>query len=325
MNKTLVEFKHVHTYFHTESGVVKAVNDVSFRIREGETVGIVGESGSGKSVTALSLMRLVADNGKIESGTVEMDGRDLLSLKPEEMRRLRGSEIAMVFQEPMSSLNPVLTIGEQLMEPLMEHRLLSRKEAKAEVLSLIGKVGIPDAVRVFAAYPHELSGGMLQRVMIASALACSPKLLIADEPTTALDVTIQAQILDLLRQVKEQYNTAILLITHDLGVVAETADYVVVMYSGKVIEEAPVVELFRHAKHPYTQGLLKSKPVIGERKDRLYSIPGQVPNLIGLGDSCYFSDRCEHCMDICRTKQPPMRAQGAEHRVACWLYEEESR
>ena len=322
MTKTLAEIKGLSTYFHTEEGVVKAVDDVSFSIPAGRTVAVVGESGCGKSVTALSVMRLVAEPGRIESGQIFFDEQDLLSLREGEMRGLRGNDIAMVFQEPMSSLNPVLTIGEQIMEPLMEHRLLHKKQARAEAVELITRVGIPRAEEMLKAYPHELSGGMLQRVMIAIALSCQPKLLIADEPTTALDVTVQAQILDLLNKIKAESNTAILLITHDLGVVAEMADHVVVMYAGKVIEEAPVIELFQNPKHPYTKGLLRSKPVIGRREERLYSIPGQVPQLIGLGESCAFADRCESCLPVCREQRPVLTDSENGHVVACWLYEE---
>jgi peptide/nickel transport system ATP-binding protein len=323
-DQTVLEIRNLSTYFYTGGGVVKAVNDVSLRVNAGETVCIVGESGCGKSVTALSILGLVADPpGKIVGGEILFGGRDLLRLSPHEMQHLRGNEIAMIFQEPMSSLNPVLTVGEQILEPLWEHQLLGKKEARTRAIELISLVGIPRPEQMLDAYPHQLSGGMLQRVMIAIALSCNPKLLIADEPTTALDVTIQAQILDLLREIKETYQTAILLITHDLGVVAEMADYVVVMYAGRVIEQAPVVELFRNPRHPYTQGLLRSKPVIGQRQKRLYSIPGQVPDLTGLGDSCYFSDRCERCMEICRHRQPPLRSFADGHQAACWLYEEE--
>ncbi|WP_139488479.1 ABC transporter ATP-binding protein [Brevibacillus dissolubilis] len=322
MSNTLVEFKHVHTHFDTDEGIFKAVNDVSFRIKEGETVGVIGESGCGKSVTALSLMQLVTAPGKINDGEIWFDGRNLLGLTRDQMRQLRGHEIGMIFQEPMSSLNPVLTVGEQIVEPLQEHLLLTKKEAWAKAVEWIKKVGIPRPEKIAKSYPHELSGGMLQRIMIAIALCCNPKLLIADEPTTALDVTIQAQVLDLLRQLKGELGMAIMLITHDLGVVAEMADYVVVMYAGQVIEEAPVLELFREPKHPYTQGLLRSKPVMGQRQKRLYSIPGQVPNLAQLGESCHFHERCASCMEICRTKQPPLRTDGDTHKVACWLYEE---
>ncbi|EGD52301.1 oligopeptide/dipeptide ABC transporter, ATPase subunit [Thermoanaerobacter ethanolicus JW 200] len=324
MAKNLVEFRNLKTFFYTEEGVVKAVNDVSFSIREGETVCIVGESGCGKSVTALSLMRLIqSPPGKIEGGEIIFDGRDVLKLNETEMRRIRGNEIGMVFQEPMTSLNPVLTIGEQIMEPLMVHKLMTKKEAWNKAVELIKQVGIPRAEQIMTSYPHELSGGMRQRIMIAIALSCDPKLLIADEPTTALDVTIQAQILDLLRKIKQERNMALMLITHDLGIVAEIADYVVVMYAGKVIEEAPVRELFKNPKHPYTRGLLKAKPIIGQRQERLYTIPGQVPNPIGLGDYCYFSDRCEYAMDICRQKIPQLAADENGHKVACWLYEGE--
>ncbi|ADD03422.1 oligopeptide/dipeptide ABC transporter, ATPase subunit [Thermoanaerobacter italicus Ab9] len=324
MAKNLVEFRNLKTFFYTSEGVVKAVNDVSFSIREGETVCIVGESGCGKSVTALSLMRLIqSPPGKIEGGEIIFDGRDVLKLSETEMRKIRGNEIGMVFQEPMTSLNPVLTIGEQIMEPLMVHKLMNKKEAWNKAVELIKQVGIPRAEQIMTSYPHELSGGMRQRIMIAIALSCDPKLLIADEPTTALDVTIQAQILDLLRKIKQERNMALMLITHDLGIVAEMADYVVVMYAGKVIEEAPVKELFKNPKHPYTRGLLKAKPIIGQRKERLYTIPGQVPNPIGLGDYCYFSDRCEFAMEVCRQQIPQLTADEKGHKVACWLYEGE--
>ena len=259
MNEMLLEVNHLQTNIYTENGVVKAVNDVSFAIREGQTVCIVGESGCGKSITALSLMQLTPENGKIEGGEINFDGKNLLHLSKKEIRRLRGNDIGMIFQEPMTSLNPVFTIGEQMIEPIQEHLLLSKKEAYKKAMELITMLGIPNAEKIVNRYPHELSGGMLQRIMIAIALSCQPKLLIADEPTTALDVTIQAQILDLLREVKEKFNTSILLITHDLGVVAEMADYVVVMYAGKVVEEGPVLELFENPQHPYTRGLIKSE------------------------------------------------------------------
>lgn len=325
MAKDLVQFRNLETHFHTSAGVVKAVDQVSFSIREGETVGVVGESGCGKSVTAMSLMRLIeGPHGVIAGGEIIYEDKDLLKLSKREIGRIRGKEISIIFQEPMSSLNPVLTIGDQITEPLMLHLLLDRKEAKKRAIELIELVGIPRAEQIFDAYPHELSGGMRQRIMIAIALSCNPKLLIADEPTTALDVTIQAQILDLMREIKKKLGTAIMLITHDLGVVAEMADYVVVMYAGKVIEEAPVLELFKDPQHPYTKGLLKAKPVIGQSQERLYSIPGQVPNPIELGDNCHFHDRCEFCMEICKQQQPPFRAHGDNmHKTACWLYEEE--
>ncbi|MGH1276698.1 ABC transporter ATP-binding protein [Bacillus cereus] len=322
MSKAVVELKDLQTHFQTEEGTVKAVNHVSFSVREGETVCVVGESGCGKSVTALSIMGLIAESGSVVGGDILYEGKSLLGMKEKELRSLRGNDIAMIFQEPMTSLNPVFTVGEQIVETLREHELLSKNEAYKKAIELIRKVGIARADEIVHSYPHELSGGMLQRIMIAVALSCNPKLLIADEPTTALDVTIQAQILDLLRQVKEEFKTSILLITHDLGVVAEMADYVVVMYGGKVIEEAPVLEIFQNPKHPYTKGLLKSKPVMGKRIDKLYSIPGQVPNLVGLGEFCYFSGRCEHCMEICEKETPNLNVNDENHKVACWLYEE---
>ncbi|RWQ70048.1 ABC transporter ATP-binding protein [Bacillus cereus] len=322
MSKAVVELKDLQTHFQTEEGTVKAVNHVSFSVREGETVCVVGESGCGKSVTALSVMGLIAESGSVVGGDILYEGKSLLGMKEKELRSLRGNDIAMIFQEPMTSLNPVFTVGEQIVETLREHELLSKNEAYKKAIELIRKVGIARADEIVHSYPHELSGGMLQRIMIAVALSCNPKLLIADEPTTALDVTIQAQILDLLRQVKEEFKTSILLITHDLGVVAEMADYVVVMYGGKVIEEAPVLEIFQNPKHPYTKGLLKSKPVMGKRIDKLYSIPGQVPNLVGLGEFCYFSGRCEHCMEICEKEAPNLNVNDENHKVACWLYEE---
>ncbi|PGS81195.1 peptide ABC transporter ATP-binding protein [Bacillus thuringiensis] len=322
MSRAVVELKDLQTHFQTEEGTVKAVNHVSFAVREGETVCVVGESGCGKSVTALSIMGLIAESGSVVGGDILYEGKSLLGMKEKELRSLRGNDIAIIFQEPMTSLNPVFTVGEQIVETLREHELLSKNEAYKKAIELIRKVGIARADEIVHSYPHELSGGMLQRIMIAVALSCNPKLLIADEPTTALDVTIQAQILDLLRQVKEEFKTSILLITHDLGVVAEMADYVVVMYGGKVIEEAPVLEIFQNPKHPYTKGLLKSKPVMGKRIDKLYSIPGQVPNLVGLGEFCYFSGRCEHCMEICEKEAPNLNVNDENHKVACWLYEE---
>jgi peptide/nickel transport system ATP-binding protein len=325
MAKELLQFRNLETHFHTSAGIVKAVDDISFTIHEGETLCVVGESGCGKSVTAMSLMRLVeTPAGNIVGGEIFFEGKDLLKLSKKEMSRIRGNEISIIFQEPMSSLNPVLTIGEQISEPLMLHLLLNRKEAKKRAIELINLVGIPRAEKIFDSYSHELSGGMRQRIMIAIALSCDPKLLIADEPTTALDVTIQAQILDLMRDIKKKLNTAIMFITHDLGVVAEMADYVVVMYAGKIIEEAPVLELFKDPQHPYTKGLLKAKPVMNQKQERLYSIPGQVPNPIDLEANCHFHDRCEFAMEICRSKQPPFRTHGNDkHKTACWLYEKE--
>ncbi|WP_042479028.1 ABC transporter ATP-binding protein [Bacillus ndiopicus] len=323
MGNTVLDVKNLLTQYYTNGGVIKAVDDVSFSIPKGQTVCLVGESGCGKSAVAMSIMGLIdGGSGGIKNGEILFEGKDLLKLKKHELRQLRGNDISMIFQEPMTSLNPVLTIGGQIMEPLMEHELISKKEAKKRALELIELVGIGRAEEIFNSYPHQLSGGMLQRIMIAIALACSPNLLIADEPTTALDVTIQAQILDLLRSLKEQRDMSMLLITHDLGVVAEVADYVIVMYAGKVIEEGPVVELFKNPKHPYTKGLLKAKPVINQRQEELYTIAGQVPNLATLTPSCYFSERCEQCMAICKEQMPKINDLDNGQRVACWLYEE---
>lgn len=319
----MLDVKNLLTQYYTSGGVIKAVDDVSFSIPKGQTVCLVGESGCGKSAVAMSIMGLIdAGSGGVRNGEILFEGKDLLKMKKHELRQLRGNDISMIFQEPMTSLNPVLTIGGQMMEPLMEHELISKKEAKKRSLELIELVGIGRAEEIFNSYPHQLSGGMLQRIMIAIALACSPNLLIADEPTTALDVTIQAQILDLLRSLKEQREMSMLLITHDLGVVAEVADYVIVMYAGKVIEEGPVVELFKNPKHPYTKGLLKAKPVINQRQEELYTIAGQVPNLATLTPSCYFSERCEQCMAVCKEQIPAIKDLDNGQRVACWLYEE---
>ena len=326
MAKTLVEFKDVHTYFYTEAGTVKAVNGVSYKIKEGETVCVVGESGCGKSVTALSLMRLIAaPQGEIVKGNISFDGKDITSLSEEEIMSIRGNDISMIFQEPMTSLNPVFTVGNQIMESIMLHQKLDKKQARDKAIEMVKLVGIPRAEAIVDSYPHELSGGMRQRIMIAMALSCNPKLLIADEPTTALDVTIQAQILDLMRDIKQKTQTSIMLITHDLGVVAEMADYVVVMYAGKVIEEGPVNDIFKNPLHPYTRGLLKSKPVINQETDRLYSIPGQVPNPIGMKDSCYFHERCEHCMEICKTQIPTIKYYDEQHKISCFLYDGEGK
>ncbi|MFF3922253.1 ABC transporter ATP-binding protein [Paenibacillus lactis] len=322
---SLIEIHNLSTYFESGAGTVMAVDDISFRIREGETVCIVGESGCGKSITAMSIMGLVDEpHGKVVGGQIRFGDKDLLKISKEEMRRIRGNDISIIFQEPMSSLNPVITIGRQIMEPLMLHQKLNKKQAYARALELIELVGISRAEQIAASYPHQLSGGMLQRIMIAIAISCGPKLLIADEPTTALDVTIQAQVLETLRQSKEQSNMSIMLITHDLGVVAEMADYVIVMYAGKIVEEGDVEELFERPKHPYTRGLLKSKPMIGQRTEQLYSIPGQVPSPLELTESCYFHERCESCIPICRTRQPKLSEVAAGHLAACWLYEEEA-
>ncbi|MDT8716928.1 ABC transporter ATP-binding protein [Clostridium sp. 19966] len=320
MEERVISVENLKTYFYADGDMSKAVDDVSFSVKRGEIVSIVGESGCGKSVTSLSIMKLISEPGRIVDGRIIFNGKDILKMNVKDIQNLRGKDIAMIFQEPMTSLNPVFTIGKQMIETILEHSLLSKKEAYEKAVNLIKKVGLPRAEEIMDSYPHQLSGGMLQRIMIAIALSCEPKLLIADEPTTALDVTIQAQILDILRQIKSEEGMSILFITHDLGVVAEMADYVIVMYAGKIIEEAPVVELFQNPKHPYTKGLLKSKPIIGKRKERLYSIKGQVPDLSELTDSCYFSDRCESCMEVCRRKQPVYTSVSENHKVACWLY-----
>ena len=317
-----IEFKNLHTWFYTDAGIVKAVNGVDFEIRKGETVCVVGESGCGKSVTSLSLMHLVqSPPGKIVDGEILMDGRDLLKLSKSEMEHVNGKDVAMIFQEPMTSLNPVLKVGHQIMESILFHTDATKEEARAKALEMIKLVGIPRAEEIMECYPHELSGGMRQRIMIAMALVCNPKLLIADEPTTALDVTIQAQILDLMRKLKEEMDMSIMLITHDLGVVAEMADYVVVMYAGNVVEKGKVLDIFQNPMHPYTIGLLKSKPIIGKtnHNERLYSIPGQVPNPINMPENCHFNERCEFCQEGCKEKEPTLVHVGNGHYVACFV------
>ena len=322
MTKDLVKISNLKTYFYTEDGIIKAVDDVSFRIKEGETIGIVGESGCGKSITAMSLMRLIPNPpGKIVGGEILFEGKSILNLSDSEMRKIRGNKISVIFQEPMTSLNPVFTIGDQIMEAVMLHQKLKKTDAIKKAIETLTLVGIPRADEIVNCYPHELSGGMRQRAMIAMAISCNPMLLIADEPTTALDVTIQAQILDLMRNLKAKLNSSIMLITHDLGVIAEMADYVVVMYGGKIVEEASVIEIFKETLHPYTVGLLESKPIINSDKERLHTIPGQVPNPLNLPQGCYFNPRCDRAMDICKKQQPTIKEVKKGHKVACWLYE----
>ncbi len=325
----VVEFDDLHTYFYTDVGVTKAVNGVSFNVPSGKVVGIVGESGCGKSVTSLSLMRLVqGPTGQVVSGEIRYKASDgktynIANMPMEEMRRIRGQEIAMIFQEPMTSLNPVFRIGEQLDEALALYKPeYSAAQLKARAIEILDLVGIADAEKIYRNFPHELSGGMRQRVMIAMALICDPRLIIADEPTTALDVTIQAQILDLLRSVKDRLNGSIMLITHDLGVIAEMADYVVVMYAGKVIEQGTVREIFKSPKHPYTVGLMRSKPSLSSMNERLYSIPGQVPSPVNLPDHCYFCNRCDFSFGICEEEYPPNYTFSEDHTAACFLYDE---
>ncbi|MFT8889560.1 ABC transporter ATP-binding protein [Ethanoligenens sp.] len=317
----LLEVKDLKTYFDIDIGEVKAVDGVSFSIEKGRTLCIVGESGCGKSMTSLSIMHLLPSNGRIAGGEILFQGKDLAPLTRTQMGKINGKLISMIFQEPMTSLNPVFTVGSQIDEVSLLHEKISAKQAKERSIEMIRTVGIARPEETYKCYPHELSGGQRQRIMIAMALSCNPSLLIADEPTTALDVTIQAQILDLLRKMKQDFGMSIMLITHDLGVVAEMADDVVVMYAGRVVERGPVRELFANPRHPYTRGLLRAKPSLLDVRDRLYSIPGQVPNLIGLPDECHFADRCEHCTPKCRQGFPPVCEVSENHTVACTLYE----
>ena len=323
-DNNVVEFDNVHTYFFTNVGTVKAVNGVSFEVPKGKTVGIVGESGCGKSVTSLSLMQLVQrPTGQTVEGEIRFNDEDkvynVVKTPTSVIQTLRGDKMSMIFQEPMTSLNPVFRIGAQVSEVLELHESgKSKEEYYARVIELLELVGIANSEGVYKMYPHELSGGMRQRVMIAMALACNPKLIIADEPTTALDVTIQAQILGLLRDIKQKLNTAIMLITHDLGVIAEMADYVVVMYSGKVVEKGTATDIFLHPCHPYTIGLMRSKPVVGQKVDRLYNIPGSVPNPVNMPDYCYFRDRCDYRCDKCDGSYPEFVEVTPGHFVACY-------
>ena len=321
----LLEVKDLRTHFPTRAGLVKAVDGVSFYVDRGELLGLVGESGCGKSITALSVMRLIAPPGKIVSGEIIFDGKDLRKLSEDEMRQMRGDDIAMIFQDPMTSLNPVFTVGEQIAEALRLHRKLSRKDARNATIEAMREVAIPDPARRVDDYPHQLSGGMRQRVMIAMALACNPKLLIADEPTTALDVTIQAQILELLNDLRKQRDLAVLLITHDLGVVAEVADRVAVMYTGRIVEESPVDELFARPKHPYTEGLLRSVPKLTSefvaKKKRLETIEGTVPRPTDLPSGCHFAPRCPHRMPRCTDEAIPLYELDEGVKVRCVLYD----
>jgi peptide/nickel transport system ATP-binding protein len=324
-SEPVLEVRDLRTYFYTRGGLVKAVDGVSLSLRRGETLAIVGESGCGKSVTALSLMRLVADPpGRVVGGTVHLDGLDLLGLDAAAMRQIRGKEISMIFQEPMTSLNPVMTIGRQISEALLLHGTGSRESVRARTLEMLQLVGIPEPAQRLKEYPHQLSGGMRQRAMIAMALACNPRVLIADEPTSALDVTIQAQILELMASLRRQLGTAVILITHDLGVVAETAERVIVMYAGRKVEEAPVDDLFAHPLHPYTRGLMTSIPRLALMRreavpaGRLQEIPGMVPALSNLPAGCTFAPRCAFASDICRRDYPRYEEKRSGHWAACW-------
>ncbi|MBK7317575.1 MAG: ABC transporter ATP-binding protein [Anaerolineales bacterium] len=323
--KPLLEVRNLKTYFYTEDGVVSAVDGISFEVYPGEVLGIVGESGCGKSVTSLSIMRLIAPPGKITEGEILLDGKNLLSLSEDEMTKMRGNKISMIFQQPQTALNPVFKVDNQIAEVLNIHKSLGKEAGKKRAVELLKMVGIPDAERRAEAYPHELSGGMAQRVMIAMALACVPELLIADEPTTALDVTIQAQILDLMRDLRTKMGTSVILITHDLGVVAEMAERVAVMYAGEIVEQAEVNSLFEQPLHPYTQGLIGSIPILGQIKERLDVIPGSVPNLVNLPAGCRFAPRCtareKFGLKICTETKPELTDSAPGHKVRCWLYQ----
>jgi len=320
-NKILLQVNNLKTYFHSDRGTVRAVDDVSFYVREGETLGVVGESGCGKSVSNMSILRLVeTPPGKYEGGEILFDGQDMLKISDAEMRKIRGDDISMIFQEPMTSLNPIFRIGEQISEAMILHRGMSRQEARQEAIRMLELVRIPNPERVVDDYPFALSGGMRQRAMIAMALACQPKLLICDEPTTALDVTIQAQVLDLMNDLKTKMGTAIVFITHDLGVIAEMSDRVMVMYAGKVAEMASAEDIFANPKHPYTVGLIGSKPDMTTTADRLHVIPGGVPDLSRRPEGCPFHPRCEDATDICSKEFPGLTDLGSGHEVFCWKY-----
>ena len=323
MQKTLLEVHQLQTAFSSNKGEIVSVEEVSFTLEEGQTIGIVGESGCGKSVTSLSLMKLLGSNGYIKKGSILFDGTDLVSLTEAEMRNIRGNEISMIFQEPMTSLNPVFTIGNQMIELIRLHMKYSKKKSKEYAIEMLKKVGIPRAEEVIDEYPHKLSGGMRQRVMIAMALSCKPKLLIADEPTTALDVTIQAQILQLMKEIREESKTSIMIISHDLGVIAEMADKVLVMYAGQVVEEADVFTLFDDPKHPYTKGLMESIPHLEyDNNERLYSIPGSVPTPQNMPQGCRFHTRCPYVTNVCLNTNPSLFDVNQNHLVRCWLYNE---
>lgn len=325
--KPLLKVNNLKTYFFTEDGVVKAVDGVDFEVFPGEVLGLVGESGCGKSVTSLSIMRLVGSPGKITEGEIFFEETDLLKIPESEMVNIRGDRISMIFQQPQSSLNPVYQVGDQIGEVFQIHEKMARDKSWKEAVELLKIVGIPDPGKKASAYPHEMSGGQAQRVMIAMALALKPKLLIADEPTTALDVTIQAQILDLMRGLREKMGTSVILITHDLGMIAEMADRVAVMYAGRIVEQADVLLLFENPMHPYTQGLIGSIPILGKVVDRLDVIPGSVPNLVNLPPGCRFAPRCrarvEHGLTICTKKEPNLTEALPGHLVRCWLYADE--
>lgn len=319
----LLKIDNLKTYFYTDKGTVPAVDGVSIQVDKGQIVGLVGESGCGKSITSLSILKLISDPGKIVSGEIWFEGENLVNKSIKDMHEIRGNSISMIFQEPMTSLNPVYTVGKQVSEAILNHnKKLTKLEAKQRVIEMFNLVGIPEPERRFDVYPHQLSGGLRQRVMIAMALICRSKLLIADEPTTALDVTIEAQILKLMKKLRGEVDTSIIMITHNLGVVAELCDYVYVMYAGKIMEHADIFELFKNPLHPYTEGLLKSIPRRNEsdERKRLYSIKGMVPNLLSLPKGCRFQPRCEYAMEICSQKEPEIIEAGNNHQVRCWKY-----
>lgn len=324
--KPLLDVRNLETFFYTEAGVVRAVDGVNFEVYPGEVLGLVGESGCGKSVTSLSIMRLITSPGRVGQGEIWFDGKNLLNLTEDEMTKIRGNRISMIFQQPQTALNPVFQVSDQISEVLGIHKDFGKRAGKQRAVELLKMVGIPDAERRAEAYPHELSGGMAQRVMIAMALACVPELLIADEPTTALDVTIQAQILDLMRDLRAKMGTSVILITHDLGVVAEMAERVAVMYAGEIVEQAEVNLLFDKPMHPYTQGLIGSIPVLGQVKERLDVIPGSVPNLVDLPPGCRFAPRCaareKYGLKICTDVKPDLKDVSQGHLVRCWLYQD---
>jgi peptide/nickel transport system ATP-binding protein len=326
MSENIIEVKHLQTQFTRDDRKTVVLDNVSFHIKKGEVLGLVGESGCGKSVTSLSIMRLFKDTtGEITQGEIVYNGTNLLSMSENDMRQIRGKEISMIFQEPMTSLNPVMKIGEQLAEAIRLHLGYSDKLAREHAVSMLTKVGIPRPKEILAEYPHQLSGGMRQRIMIAMAMSCRPNLLIADEPTTALDVTIQAQILDVMKQLQTDEHMSMLLITHDLGVVAEMCNRVVVMYAGRVVEEASVYDLFDEPKHPYTKGLIGSVPKIGQKRDRLDSVPGNVPTPNNMPKGCKFAPRCKEAMSICWEQEPAIAGVGEYRFCRCWLYDEEGR
>ena len=323
-NNNVLEIRGLNSYFFTEKGVAPAVDGLDLDIPKGKIIGLVGESGCGKSMTAESIMGLLKYPGRVAGGSIRFEDQDLTRLSDKELRKICGNDISMIFQEPMTSLNPVLKVGRQVRETLLVHNpTMSKAEAKQRVVEMFQRVGIPEAEKRYDCYPHELSGGLRQRVMIAMAMVCKPKLLIADEPTTALDVTIEAQILRLMKELRDETGMSVLIITHNMGVVAEICDYVYVMYAGKIMEQAETFELFDHTMHPYTKGLLDSIPRIGQNAERLHTIPGVVPNLLHLSQGCPFSNRCEYATDQCRTEKAQLHPVAPDHQVRCFRCEEE--